>query len=108
MRQMFDASQIMKVKDVDSLIGELTSAKPVTVSEAQAKELLNYDIIKFHGKFYYKVTDNAVFFEQRFMQFDTIPNVSGKKAIFANITFDDVDETGTFTVETANLVLTGA
>ena len=108
MRQMFDASQIMKVKDVDTLFAGLTSTKSVSVSEEQAKELCNYDVIKFKGLFYYKSTKNSALLEERFMQFDKVPFVSGKKATLASIILDDVDETGTFTVTTSNLVLTGA
>lgn len=54
MRQMFDASQIMKVKSADTILKGLTTAKGLTITREQLRELTeNADILKFGSDFFF-------------------------------------------------------
>lgn len=53
MRQMFDASQIMKVKDCSNLLTGISTSKPRSITIEDMSAIINSDAIYFNTIYYF-------------------------------------------------------
>lgn len=53
MRQMFDASQIMTVRDISTLLKGIGTTKPKTITVEEMSKIINSDVIYFNATYYF-------------------------------------------------------